>query len=185
MKSNKSSFSELFYQRFYQDHSTGVHVPDHPARRSGPVPGLPGQGQVPGRPWTQVKLQGNPVWLDRSCGLDIKWGYANRQWRKCPVYSDVNNLGLKPITHTSWMLTIIITFIICSVFSPPAASWSINTLIYFSIGALVVTVFLMLYCTIPACQRSVTHVPSFLFTLQKRERDTEIHTFKKTLKKFN
>ncbi|XP_036945970.1 cytokine receptor common subunit beta isoform X2 [Acanthopagrus latus] len=35
------------------------------------------------------------------------------------------------------------------------ASWSINTLIYFSIGALVVTVFLTLYCTIPACQRRV------------------------------
>ncbi|XP_073350623.1 cytokine receptor common subunit beta [Pagrus major] len=35
------------------------------------------------------------------------------------------------------------------------ATWSINGLIYFSIGALVVTVFLTLYCTIPACQRRV------------------------------
>ncbi|XP_061567815.1 cytokine receptor common subunit beta [Cololabis saira] len=35
------------------------------------------------------------------------------------------------------------------------ASWSISTLIYILISASVVTVFLTLYCTIPACQRRV------------------------------
>ena len=139
-------------------------------------------------PWSPSDM--SPAMMESRRTGPILWtGYqmrvrSTRQWRKCPDYSDLNNLGLKTNhTHTSWMLVIIITFIICSVFSPLAASWSINTLIYFSIGALVVTVFLTLYCTIPACQRSVTHVPLFLFTFQKRERDTEMHAFKKTFKK--
>lgn len=67
------------------------------------------------------------------------------------VYSDVKNMS-----QTSPV--IIIMIIIYSVLCVLTAAWSLNTLIYVSISVFVATVFCILYCTIPACQRCFVYV---------------------------
>lgn len=141
---------------FYPKHFRGLRVFDHPGNLSGPVPGLPGQGQVSCRPWKRFHLRGNPIWMDWSCGLDIAWGYpsvaANIQ-----THSYLLCLFRGKQHGPKWAI-IIIMIIIYSFLCPLTATWSLNTLIYVSISVFVATVFLTLYCTIPACQRSFVHV---------------------------
>lgn len=50
---------------------TRHYVLEHPASLSGPVPGLPGQGQVTRRPRRPGQLQGDPLGILSSCQVDL------------------------------------------------------------------------------------------------------------------
>lgn len=55
---------------------SGIHLSQHSAVLAGPVPGLPGQGQISGCPRCQFLLHGNPVCLEPTRRLDLQWGWV-------------------------------------------------------------------------------------------------------------
>lgn len=144
---------------FCPQHPTRHHDLQHPTSLSGPVPEVPGQGQVTCRSRRQVQLRGDSVRMVHRRDVDLACRYPSvAPDPPCPDLSE-DSRYMRISDYFSCLLCLHggkPHHFLCAASPPPlrpAASWSPSTLIYVFISMCVATGFFAIYWAVISCQR--------------------------------